>query len=117
VVEVTFTNSIGCPQTNSIPIPTVPPSVEIPNAFTPDNNDDINDHFRFIINGNVSLLEFLIFNRWGQLVYEAPQDDLEGWDGTFKGKPAASDTYVYKALLRYPNGRVETMKGDLILIR
>ncbi len=116
VVTVTFINSKGCTQTNSITIPTIPPYYEIPNAFTP-NGDSFNDRFRIILHGNISIEEFLVFNRWGQLVYDAPKDDLEGWDGKFKGEKASSDTYVYKALLQYPNGRVATAKGDVMLIR
>jgi gliding motility-associated-like protein len=89
----------------------------IPNAFTPDNGDDFNDNFRIIINGNIVIEKFLIFNRWGQMVYEAPEDDLAGWDGTWNNEPAASDTYVYTATLRYPDGRSEVAKGDVILIK
>jgi hypothetical protein len=51
------------------------------------------------------------------MVYEAPEDDLAGWDGTWKNEPAASDTYVYTATLRYPDGRSEIAKGDVILLK
>jgi gliding motility-associated-like protein len=115
-VEVTYINSKGCEQTDTLTVFTVPPFYQIPNAFTP-NADDKNDNFRFIITGNISIREFLIFNRWGQLVYEGAVDDLEGWDGTFKGEPASSDTYVYSAILEYPNGAVDIIKGDVMLIR
>ena len=116
LIEAKFINSKGCEQTDTISIPTVPPSYMIPNAFTP-NNDELNDHFKIIINGNIVIEEFLIFNRWGQLVYEAPEDGLEGWDGRFKNEPAASDTYVYKAKIRFPDGREEIAKGDVMLLR
>ncbi len=117
LVEVSFLNSHGCPQTASINIHTVPPSYQIPNAFTPGNNDGINDKFKIITKGNIVIEKFQIFNRWGQLVYKAPENDIEGWDGNFKGEQAASDTYVYTAQLRFPNGRVEVAKGDVILLR
>ena len=116
-VEATFINSLGCEQTDTISFATVPPSYMIPNAFTPDNNDDFNDNFKIIITGNIVIEKFLIFNRWGQMVYDAPEDDLTGWDGTWKNQPAASDTYVYTATLRYPDGRSEIAKGDVILLR
>ncbi len=116
-VEAKFINSLGCEQIDTISFPTVPPSYLIPNAFTPDNGDEINDNFRIIITGNIVLEKFLIFNRWGQMVYEAPEDTLTGWDGTWKSEPAASDTYVYTATLRYPDGRSELVKGDVILLR
>ena len=116
LIEAKYINSSGCEQIDTFSFPTVPPSYMIPNAFTP-NNDALNDKFRIIINGNIEILEFLIFNRWGQLVYEAPEDDLEGWDGRFKNEAAASDTYVYKARIRFPDGRTEIAKGDVALLR
>lgn len=116
LVEVTFTNSFGCTQVDTISFMTVPPSYMVPNVFTP-NNDDLNDKFRIIINGNIQMTKFLIFNRWGQKVYEAPDGDLDGWDGTIKGEPASSDTYVYSADLVFPDGKVEKLKGDVILLR
>ncbi len=112
-----YINSNGCTQIDTISFPSVPPNFMIPNAFTPDNGDDINDHFRVIINGDLQLEEFLVFNRWGQLVYEAPSGDLVGWDGMWKEKPAPSDTYVYTAKLKYPDGRTEIAKGDVALLR
>ncbi len=116
-VEAQFTNSSGCNQIDTISFKTVPPDYKIPNAFTPNNGDDVNDNFKIIINGNISIAEFLIFNRWGQLVYKAPDGDNTGWDGRFKGEPASSDTYVYSAKLRFPDGSVQLVKGDLILLR
>lgn len=116
VVTVTFTNSSGCPQTATIIIDTDPPTYQIPNAFTP-NNDMKNDHFRIVTNGNINISSFRVFNRWGQMVYEGPQNDAEGWDGFFKGKEAVSDTYVYVAELQFPDGRRETAKGDVMLLR
>ncbi|MDZ4748724.1 MAG: gliding motility-associated C-terminal domain-containing protein [Saprospiraceae bacterium] len=116
-VVATFINSLGCEQTDTLSFTTIPPSFMIPNAFTPDNGDDFNDNFRIIITGNIVIEKFMIFNRWGQLVYEAPTDDLGGWDGMWKNEPAASDTYVYTATLRYPDGRSEVRKGDVTLLR
>ncbi len=116
-IEAAFINSSGCAQIDTISFHTVPPDYKIPNAFTPDNGDDRNDVFRIIINGNIQVSDFMIFNRWGQLVYKAANDDLTGWDGRFKDQPAASDTYVYKATLRFPDGHSKLVKGDVILLR
>jgi gliding motility-associated-like protein len=116
VIIATFINSNGCEESDTLILATVPPSLEIPNAFSP-NNDGNNDNFRILVKGNISIEQFLIFNRWGQLVYEGPVDDMEGWDGVFGNEPAESDTYVYTARIRYPNGREEVMKGDVTLVR
>jgi gliding motility-associated-like protein len=115
-IEATFINSLGCEQVDTLSFPTVPPSFMIPNAFTP-NNDEFNNNFRIIINGNIVIEEFLVFNRWGQKVYDASESSNDGWDGSFKNEPAASDTYVYTATLRYPDGRKEVAKGDVILLK
>jgi gliding motility-associated-like protein len=114
-VKATFTNSNGCEQMATLDINTTPPSFMIPNAFTP-NNDGKNDRFRVIINGDITVQTFMVFNRWGQLVYEGPENDLEGWDGNFKGEPASSDTYVYMAKIQLPD-RVEIVEGDVMLLR
>jgi gliding motility-associated-like protein len=71
----------------------------IPNAFTPDG-DGLNDIF---IPLSVGLdnegYQLLIFNRWGELVYET-NDMNKGWDGrTFSGEKAYDGVYTW--LLRY----------------
>lgn len=114
IVTVTWINSSGCLQMASITIFALEPVINIPNAFTP-NNDDYNDNFRINIVGNIQLTEFLIFNRWGQVVYD--NTDPEGWDGTFNGEPAPPEVYVYLAKFRFPSGKTESRKGDVTLIR
>lgn len=116
VVIVKFINVNGCEQSDTLIVNTVPPSYMIPNAFTPADSDK-NNRFRVLITGDIAVEEFSVFNRWGQLVYKSEGNDEMGWDGNFKGQPAASDTYVYLAKLRYPNGRQEIAKGDVILLR
>ncbi|MEP6794699.1 MAG: T9SS type B sorting domain-containing protein [Saprospiraceae bacterium] len=117
IIEATFINSHGCPQTDILIFETIPPEYKIPNAFTPDNGDDYNDNFKIILIGNIVVQDFMVFNRWGQLVYKAAEGDDTGWDGMFKNQKAASDTYVYKATVRYPDGHTELVKGDVILLR
>jgi hypothetical protein len=82
-VEVHFTNSKGCDQVAYDTIATIPPYYDIPNAFTP-NGDEFNEIFRITLHGNIEIVRFQIFNRWGQLVYKAVEDNSEGWDGKFK---------------------------------
>ena len=114
VVEVTWINSSGCPQTYSEEIFAREPEINIPNAFTP-NGDDANDFFKVDIVGNIRLTEFVIFNRWGQVVYN--NTDPQGWDGMHNGEPAPPEVYVYSAKFEFPSGKTERMKGDVTLIR
>ncbi len=68
-------------------------SLDVPTAFTP-NGDGNNDIVYVRGWGLKQLLEFKIYNRWGECVFET--DDLhKGWDGTFKGMKQDMDTYAY----------------------
>jgi len=88
----------------------------IPNAFTP-NGDDTNDLFGvFVTGGEIEILDFRIYNRWGQQVFESAAGK-EFWDGRVDNKEAPSDVYVFVMKLRFPDGREETIKSDVTLIR
>ena len=92
----------------------------IPNTFSP-NNDGANDRF-YPRGTGLNLIQALrIFNRWGELVFEKrnfPANDASyGWDGTFKGKAAATDTYIYMINIICENANVITYKGNITLIR
>lgn len=69
--------------------------VYVPNTFTPDD-DEFNQTLRIYANGiDKHDFEFLIFNRWGEIVYES-RDFSIGWDGTYKGNPVQNGTYTWK---------------------
>ncbi len=71
------------------------PQYELPNAFTP-NGDQQNDEFRPFPNWRfISRVDMQIFNRWGNLVF-ATQDPAIMWDGkNAEGKEMAEGTYFY----------------------
>ena len=60
--------------------------------------------------------QMLVFNRWGQLLYETKDPD-RGWDGYFQGRLCQQDVYVYKIVAKYSNGDTITRAGDIHLIR
>jgi len=68
-------------------------SAGLPNTFTP-NGDGINDIIYLKGWGIAEILEFKIYNRWGEVVFETKELN-EGWDGTYKGKAQEIDSYVY----------------------
>ena len=69
--------------------------VYVPNAFTPDD-DGINDYFFPVVRGeDPEKYEFLVFNRWGQLIYESHHPNLK-WDGKYHGVMSQEDVYVWK---------------------
>ncbi|HRO74517.1 MAG TPA: PKD domain-containing protein, partial [Crocinitomicaceae bacterium] len=68
----------------------------VPNTFTPDG-DQFNNVFKPIIAEGFDAFgyELLIFNRWGELVFESHDPDY-GWDGTYLGKICQDGTYTWK---------------------
>jgi gliding motility-associated-like protein len=70
------------------------PVYELPNVFTP-NNDGANDIFLPFPYRFVERVDFKVFNRWGNLVFETEDPDLN-WDGTNTGGNELSEgTYYY----------------------
>jgi gliding motility-associated-like protein len=62
-----------------------------------------------------------IFNRWGEVVYEKRNfmvnDASAGWDGTYKGKPAMPDVYIYLIEFVCENASIIPFRGNVTLIR
>ena len=94
--------------------------VFIPNTFTP-NGDGENDRFYPMGSGVQSIVDFMIYNRWGELVYEAHHIGLnnpaEGWDGMYKGKALAPDVFIYYIHATCDGGDIIQLKGDISLVK
>jgi gliding motility-associated-like protein len=89
--------------------------VGVPTGFTP-NGDGENDKFKLSGITFQTLMEFKVFNRWGQEVFSTT-DIKEGWDGRFNGTEQPMGVYNYVIKIGYPDGEAETLKGDVTLIR
>lgn len=87
----------------------------VPSAFTP-NGDGKNDVFRISNLTFQKLQEFRVFNRWGQEIFSTT-DPVRGWDGSWKGVPQDMGVYQYLIRVAYPDGYIETYKGDVTLVR
>jgi len=64
----------------------------------------------------VTQFEMIIFNRWGQLLFET-HDATIGWDGYYQGKLCEQDVYMYKLTAVLENGEKLIRVGDVNLIR
>ena len=65
----------------------------VPNSFTP-NGDLLNDYFE--IKGiDITSFQLMIFNRWGELVYETSKME-SFWEGAKNGKFLGEDVYIWK---------------------
>ncbi|MBK7182896.1 MAG: gliding motility-associated C-terminal domain-containing protein [Bacteroidetes bacterium] len=89
---------------------------EVPNVFTP-NDDGKND---FFVVGNsgycVESYSILVYNRWGQKVFESTNID-ESWDGRISGNIAAAGTYFYIIVSKNNNNSENKKTGFVTVIR
>jgi len=118
VYRVTVFAFNGCHARDSITVNTDFSSVlskyPVPSAFTP-NHDGNNDCFGIKLWGSIQVMEMEVFNRWGERVFISTSAG-DCWDGSFKGVPQPSGTYIYQIRAVTPCG-VAYRKGTVLLIR
>lgn len=77
----------------------------LPNAFTPRNNDGVNDLF-------LKNLDITVFNRWGEKLYAGK----DGWDGKYNGKYVSKGTYYFVIKFDEINGNISEIKGSVTVV-
>jgi gliding motility-associated-like protein len=90
------------------------PVVFIPNVFSP-NGDGQNEILLVYANG-VKYLDWKIFNRWGEKVFESNNPN-QGWDGNYQGKPSPVGVYTYHLDIVFGDNSSRGMKGSVTLIK
>jgi len=131
-VEQLLINTYGCDSLlwtitflappDSCLIPVVHREVFIPNVFSP-NGDGINDFFFLSSHPeaviNIPILR--IYDRWGGLVFQGinllPNLPDKGWDGKIDGVFTNPGVFVWIAELEFADGLMETISGDVTIIR
>lgn len=93
----------------------------IPNSFTP-NGDGRNDYFSVLGNGASFIKLFVIYDRWGNKVFErknlAVDDPQAKWDGMYNGYPAAIGSFTYSVqLVCDATGEQFVRSGSVTIIR
>lgn len=95
-------NEIGCADTAcQIIVFQEAFAVYVPNTFTPDG-DKFNQYFTPVLPPDIEVedYEFLIFNRWGQLVFRADIPNV-GWDGSYRKNEISQDgVYTWKLVVK-----------------
>ncbi len=90
------------------------PDIFVPNAFTP--NGDGNNDVLYVRGRYITALEFKVFDRWGEKVFETT-DQAFGWDATFNGKPVDPAVFVYWLKVECEGGQTYFKKGNVTVIR
>ncbi len=119
--NVNAIDDLGCRSDDQILISVDKPRrVHVPTAFSP-NGDFVNDLLLVHGQKNSTALVFRIYDRWGEMVYEAKDfafnDPNIGWDGNFRGQPMDPGVFVWVLEVEYVDGAKEVYKGNTTLIR
>lgn len=116
-----ITDQDGCTASSSLKVTVVKErQIYAANVFSP-NNDGINDVFFLQGHAGTTVQQFLVFDRWGQLVFNgipgAINDPAIGWDGYIGARLAPMGVYVWQAFLVYPDGVSAWVYGSISLLR
>jgi gliding motility-associated-like protein len=90
---VTITDNFNCKDSICKEVELLIPQVKLPTAFTP-NGDGANDVFRVLTDAKTQVVEMIIYNRWGEIVFTAK--DNQGWDGKLNGQAQPNEIYHCK---------------------
>ena len=91
-------------------------AIEIPTAFSPDN-DNINDfwilaHIDKMYPNNI----VYIYNRWGNLIFQSSKGSYEtnSWDGMYKGEKLPVSSFYY--MIEYNKNSIKSSTGTVSII-
>jgi gliding motility-associated-like protein len=119
-VSAVDNNGNESPQSNIVCVDNCP-DYELPNTFTP-NGDGANDQFIPYPYRFIERVEFQVYNRWGELVFETDDPNLN-WNGqNFNGDELAVGTYYYTCVVFEQRvvgivQREEVLSGWIQLVR
>lgn len=119
VFKVLVLDSLGCSASDEITITVNKDdkyALYVPNIFKPEKEE-------YTVLGNpskVHVLKMQIFDRWGELVFEARDFAPNGsvtWDGTFRGKQLSLGTFAVIVEAQFTDGTRKKYARDLVLVR
>lgn len=111
-------NQYGCKDTTLVKVDIGPEFIfYVPNAFSPLNEDGINDVFKGVAIG-VAKYEMWVYDRWGSTVFYS-DEIIKGWNGKKQGQGdyAKQDVYVWKVKLKDVMGKDHEYVGHVTLLK
>ncbi|MCH2232425.1 MAG: gliding motility-associated C-terminal domain-containing protein [Crocinitomicaceae bacterium] len=88
--------------------------IYVPNTFTP-NGDGENDVL-YVRGQGVKEIQFLIYNRWGNKVFESNSLNF-GWDGFYKNIEQDNAVFVYVIKGKFENDQPFEQKGNVTIVK
>ncbi len=118
-LNVTDINGCEIKRTRTIDNPNLK-GIRYPNVFSP-NGDGLNATFNIVYDqsdftGELDVIEFRVYNRWGQLLYNNETPTL-GWDGRYKNTIVPPDIYAYYIEVSVDGCLVQSKKGNVTVIK
>jgi PKD repeat protein len=89
--------------------------IVFPNVFRPESPIEENREFKPGVIDHVDEYHLMIFNRWGELIFETFNKDT-GWDGYAGGVMSKQDVYIWKVEGKFSGGKVFVETGDVTLM-
>lgn len=104
----------GCVSITPAPVEIIVPEMAIPNIFTP-NGDKVNDELTVLLNEEIKVINFKIFNRWGEVVFTTP--DIENYWTGFKQSAQVPTGVYYWVFEGIRNSKPYSRTGYVTLVR
>ena len=116
---VAGTDPSGCTGVDTVTIfvQTVCGDLYIPTAFSPNGAGPSANNTLCIYGNCITSLNYAVYDRWGEKVFETTEVDQQCWDGTFRGKELNSGIYAYKIRVTLTDGTYVEESGNLTLLR
>lgn len=114
--KLSVTDKFGCQGEDSLFVTVdeyaLPNILYFPNAFTP-NGDNLNELFPYQVDVKQPAYYIVIYSRWGQKIFDSRTAETDNWDGTYKGQPVPSETYIYYVNYRGCDGNIRNFRGSV----
>ena len=119
-IMLAATNQWGCADTAYNTVIVEPDiALYVPNAFTPGDENGLNDLLLPFISGiDITTYRFEVYNRWGERIYQTT-DVAKGWNGRKNnvGELVQIDVYVWKVYFKNDKNKEITKVGHVTVIR
>jgi gliding motility-associated-like protein len=91
-------------------------SFYVPNAFTPNPEDQINGLFAGM-GTHYKQVRMMIFDRWGIKIFDRTSEEPPVWDGTIDGIECQIDVYEYLIYVTDKTNFIHVFRGSVCLVR
>ena len=111
----------GCPARDSVYLQIVShDEIYLPDAFSP-NGDQVNDYYYPQGSANITVQEFRIFDRWGEVIFDTDHcvinESSTGWNGQMNHRMVNPGVYLLYLRYSQPDGTTKLLTRSFSLIR